>query len=168
LNVAKDQLRQITLGYSPGQDRVWLADPDHAERLWLTYRMVRGFLKGATNALAKTREKLDVPWTPDEDEQLKLEKEEAAPHDWLGEGGDSGRKLGAATTTVLVTSIEVKVERKRFRVTLKADKIDRYTWFNRMEFHRFCRSLFHICNQAEWQLGDLPDWFRDDADLRRR
>jgi hypothetical protein len=163
--MAKDRLSQITLGYSPPQDRIWLADPDHAERLWLTYRMTRKFLKGATVVLEKTRQTLDVPWTPDGDEQLKLEKQEAAPPDWLDQGGDSGRKLGADAPTVLVTGIDMKVERKRYRITLKANRIEKYTSLNRMEFHRLSRSLYQICNQAEWEIPDLPDWFRDDEDL---
>lgn len=163
--MAKDRLNQLTLGYSEAQDRIWIADPDQPDRLWMTYRITRRLLKGATVILEQTRENLNVPWSPEKDEQLKLEKQEAASPDWLDQGGDEGRKLRAEANAILVTGIEIKPERKRFRLTFRAGKVEQHTLLDRMEFHRFSRSLFQMCNVAEWQMEDLPDWFRDDADL---
>lgn len=163
--MARDRLNQLTLGYSATQDRIWIADPDQPERLWMTYRITRVMLRAATDLLEKTREKLDLPWSPDKDEQLKLEKQEAAPPDWLDQGGDEGRRLRPELNAILVNGIEIKPERKRFRLTFRAIKVEKHAVLDRMEFHRFSRSLLQMCHVAQWPIEDLPDWFRDDADL---
>lgn len=157
-------MRDITLGYSDSEDRIWLASSD-GHRFWLTRRLLLRLLGALAELLERTVPGGDIPNALPAEQRIRLEHAESLANTPEGKPALQLNKANPATPPGvtpapprLATRITCQADGPRCTLIVEATGVATRFELNRIDFHRLLAAMTSVAHQAHWGLPGLPAW----------